>query len=172
MRCDGSKCCRGCGPQEQFYGCADVAISAGSGVNAQPPKFTLPPYIGNFLTTKRWSGSGAGIVAPNSFVPLVNNNLPSGPVALPQAEPKCRATKEFSNPVWDEWCMNTCHSGDDCPKNICTDDCREDKPVCRAKEFYRAKQANPVVADQWCAERCSTGLCPFEYCEESCWSST
>ncbi|XP_076114434.1 uncharacterized protein LOC143082581 [Mytilus galloprovincialis] len=33
--CDqNNKCCIGCGPQEQFYGCADIAISPASGYSA------------------------------------------------------------------------------------------------------------------------------------------
>jgi hypothetical protein len=29
---DNHNCCVGCGPQEQFYGCADIPISVSSGI--------------------------------------------------------------------------------------------------------------------------------------------
>jgi len=43
MRCEGGQCCRGCGPQEQFYGCADIAIVPGY-VYPQEPRPT-PAYV-------------------------------------------------------------------------------------------------------------------------------
>ena len=190
VRCDGSQCCRGCGPQEQFYGCADVAILAGNQAQLNN-RFTLPPYIGNAITTRRTIGANIGAQvepkpsspvngAPNSFIPVsggsmngvgAGNNLPSGIVGVPTLSPSCTATKDYSSPAWDEWCVKTCNSGDDCPRDICSDNCRV-ASACRAKPFFRGKQTDPLAADKWCMERCTSELCPFEYCEESCWSST
>lgn len=182
VRCDGSECCRGCGDQEQFYGCADVAI--GAGYNTQQQEYTIPPYLGNLLTTRRVSGNNAAI--PDSFVPVASGSgassgsqgtqvsqgsqLPSGPVGVPVEELKCRANEEYSSPGWDEWCYNTCRSGDDCPATLCTEECQ--MLTCRAKEFFREAEGDPVAADEWCQDTCAGGFCPLEYCEKSCWVST
>ncbi|XP_076802032.1 uncharacterized protein LOC143446325 [Clavelina lepadiformis] len=42
--CDETgKCCLGCGPQEKFYGCADIAI--GDGPTLAPPGWNEPPVV-------------------------------------------------------------------------------------------------------------------------------
>lgn len=170
VRCDGSKCCRGCGPQEQFYGCADVSVGTG----IKPQVFTRPVYFGNELTTRR--SNNVVNKAPDSFVPLplVTEKPNQAPdvfgIGAPEPEVKCMATKEYNTPAWNDWCLNTCAKVGVCPKEICTDACRMTE--CKAKAFFRELLSNPSMADNWCTEKCKSGLCPFEYCEKSCWSFT
>lgn len=90
VHCQGSTCCRGCGQQEWFYGCADISIKPSAGAsnqnyfhfgnqNMQGPLTTLfkrqptertPIYPNNF---------------PDSFVPInVGGPYNSGKGSLPQ----------------------------------------------------------------------------------------
>ncbi|WAR03973.1 hypothetical protein MAR_010534, partial [Mya arenaria] len=46
VACNGSRCCHGCGPQEQFYGCADVSILPG----AVPPQTHVRQYSNDVAT--------------------------------------------------------------------------------------------------------------------------
>ena len=90
VHCQGSTCCRGCGQQEWFYGCADISIKPSAGAsnqnyfhfgnqNMQGPLTTLfkrqptertPIYPNNF---------------PDSFVPInVGGPYDSGKGSLPQ----------------------------------------------------------------------------------------
>merc|ERR1712108_85921 len=81
---DTGKCCEGCGPQETFWGCSDVAITGGG---PNPP--TIPPI-------------------PET------TTVPNGPVTLeptttagPKPGPgkKCHAISPYNNqPGMDDWC--------------------------------------------------------------------
>ena len=181
VRCNGSKCCRGCGPQEQFYGCSDIAIK-GNNSPYKPPvivqpvptqKLPLPPVINN---------GGNGLV-PGSFRPIGtgSNSLPSGHVPVPDVNKDCKATALFRSniPTADDWCRTNCENGY-CPKQYCDDTCRGKVtlvPVnnaannaCKARQFWREKYSVPEAADKWCINRCGSGHCPLEYCEDSCWA--
>ena len=61
--CDGSTCCKGCGSQEQFYGCSDVEIS-GSGSSYSAASGSRFPIV--FAGTTGESSSIFGIGAPQS----------------------------------------------------------------------------------------------------------
>lgn len=173
VRCDGSNCCRGCGPQEQFYGCSDISIAASSSPNKPPgyikPVPTYPPYP----ATVNHIGSGA---IPASFQPILPEFI-GEPVTVSTVDKDCKGTREFrfSNAMADAWCQRNCANGF-CPKEYCDDGCRETVPIlpiindCRAKQFWRDTYSVPDAADKWCAETCAKGHCPLEYCEGSCWA--
>lgn len=170
VRCDGSNCCRGCGPQEQFYGCSDITIKANGSPNKPPvyiqPVPTQQPLPGN-------ANNGGNGAIPASFQPILPEyiGVPMQPVS------ECKGTAEFraGNAAADDWCIRHCANGY-CPKEYCSDQCRGKSPllpvtnVCKAKQFWREKYDVPAAADKWCKDTCSRGHCPFEYCESDCWS--
>jgi len=98
---DTGKCCEGCGPQETFWGCSDVAITGGG---PNPP--TIPPI-------------------PET------TTVPDGPVTLeptttagPKPGPgkKCHAISPYNNqPGMDDWCKENCRAGN-CPPSMCACD--------------------------------------------------
>ncbi|XP_053383502.1 uncharacterized protein LOC128549850 [Mercenaria mercenaria] len=60
------ECCMGCGPQEQFYGCADVSIEKSTnGGSGSYPRTTKSPFRPVFTRNTQ----------PNAFVPI---NIRSG----------------------------------------------------------------------------------------------
>lgn len=97
--CDNNhKCCIGCGPQEQFYGCADIAISSSG--------------------TSQSSSTGTGVQQgrPFSFLPILGHNSGS-----------CKATPLFKsrNPYADQYCVSQCNQNN-CPTSAyCTNACRK-----------------------------------------------
>ncbi|XP_045180175.2 uncharacterized protein LOC123539591 [Mercenaria mercenaria] len=55
------ECCKGCGPQEQFYGCADVSVEkSSSGTSGFHPKTTKSPFRPVFTRNTQ----------PNGFIPI------------------------------------------------------------------------------------------------------
>lgn len=187
VRCDVSGCCRGCGPQEQFYGCSDVEITANN-KPYKPPSYPQPiptqqPHTGignvpvNTLGGKVPVTVVGSNMVPASFIPIAPAILPSGHVAVQGVDNECIATNEFraANPGSDDWCRRNCMNGY-CPNQFCDDVCRQHVPLlpiendCKAKQFWRQKYTNPAAADKWCAERCAFSLCPLDICEMSCWS--
>ena len=71
MHCHGSSCCRGCGPQEWFYGCADIAIDPSAGTDSQNVfqngNQNSWPFFNRKTTEKTPVPPGN---FPDSFVPL------------------------------------------------------------------------------------------------------
>ncbi|KAH3894119.1 uncharacterized protein LOC127862143 isoform X2 [Dreissena polymorpha] len=167
-RCDGSQCCRGCGPQEQFYGCSDVTILAGNGGSVPQ----APPSQ-NQGAKPQPLPSSQGSVFPDSFIPSYSG---SGQVAPPETlgvgstAGKCAATKEYRlvNNGADAWCVTNCRLFNNCPKERCTDECRQSLSECKAKPFYVSRFGAPELANVWCRQQCTQSICPLEFCEKSC----
>jgi len=93
------ECCLGCGPQETFWGCADITIQ-GSG----PHNTTIPIP----------STSGAKTTKP---VPVETTTKPN--------TDNCHAIPPYdSDPGMDEWCKTNCKVGN-CPPDVCSCDPRK-----------------------------------------------
>ncbi|CAG2226630.1 unnamed protein product [Mytilus edulis] len=97
--CDNNhNCCIGCGPQEQFYGCADIAISSSG--------------------TSQSSSTGTGVHQgrPFSFLPILGHKIGT-----------CKATPLFKsrNPYADQFCVSQCNRNKCPPSTYCTDACRK-----------------------------------------------
>lgn len=182
VRCNGSNCCRGCGPQEQFYGCSDITIK-GNNSPYKPPVIVQPVPTQKPLPPNFNNGGSGGV--PGSFQPIApgsgGNNLPTGHVPLPDIVKDCKGTALFrsNNAIADDWCRRNCMNGY-CPKVYCDDTCRGGATLvpinnsmnndCKAKQFWREKNPVPEAADKWCLNRCRNGHCPLDYCEDSCWA--
>ena len=134
--CDGSTCCKGCGSQEQFYGCSDVAIS-GSGSPYSASSGSRFPIVSSSASGE--SASIVGIGAPQSSFNQIQYGSVAGQSAIsssvqgigaPQVGSnnvgtQCQAT-QFGRSTYayaDQWCQTQCRLGN-CPQNYCEASCR------------------------------------------------
>ncbi|CAG2226629.1 unnamed protein product [Mytilus edulis] len=94
--CDNNhNCCIGCGPQEQFYGCADIAISSSG--------------------TSQFSNTGVHQGRPVGFLPISGQN-----VGTCQATPLFKSRYRYA----DQYCVSQCNQNKCPPRIYCTDACR------------------------------------------------
>jgi len=95
------KGCVGCGPQETFWGCSDIAISS-NGHNPNPPSPTREPNPQpSFATTE---------------IPTTTTTTPARPVG------PCHATGPWTGDAqMNIWCQMNCAAGY-CPPSHCTCD--------------------------------------------------
>nr|XP_022335450.1 uncharacterized protein LOC111132085 [Crassostrea virginica] len=94
--------CKGCGKQEQFYGCADIAINHASGGSSQTGSYY--PYVPQAVVGRPQ--------LPPTFV--------GGAAAV------CTATTAFrrlSPSTADNWCVSNCRMGN-CPPLYCNSSCQ------------------------------------------------
>ncbi|XP_061197891.1 uncharacterized protein LOC133206002 [Saccostrea echinata] len=94
--------CKGCGPQEQFYGCADIAIDK---VPYGSQQKEIPrPFIQQHVEAR-----------PQLIPTFING------IAV-----TCRATPDFRiiNNYADNWCKSNCRRGY-CPSLYCTAACQK-----------------------------------------------
>ena len=135
VHCQGSRCCRGCGPQEWFYGCADIAIEPSSTGNS-PDSYnfghqnTPSGQINNLFISKTTKQTPVHIDnIPDSFLPLNvglqngDHNLPQNIVTVPVGSKtsECRAKPGLR--YYDDMCRKMCAVGN-CPVNWCIDACQ------------------------------------------------
>ncbi|XP_048749525.2 uncharacterized protein LOC125661528 [Ostrea edulis] len=143
---DGHSCI-GCGPQEEFYGCADVAIISRTTpissshsdtprpvvitrpppiVTRPPPIVTRPPPIVTRPPMKTTTLSKISAGFPINIFPGVPTNAASTTtttktVMTTSDRPAsgCRAINLWvGNPVLDQWCISNCARGN-CPPSAC-----------------------------------------------------
>jgi len=143
-----NKGCVGCGPQETFWGCADIAISrdngGAGGVGGSPESGTT--------TTIASESTTPSITTTTTTMTTTKSNPGSGSV--------CKA-KYAGNPNMDQWCKDNCALGY-CPATHCKcTDGADRRPVCKA---VGAWFGNPGM-DQWCKGNCALGYCPDTHCK-------
>ncbi|XP_050408925.1 uncharacterized protein LOC126823898 [Patella vulgata] len=143
------KSCVGCGPQEEFYACADIAISPGSMVTESPTASTTVST--EIMTTTQAHKT-------SSFAP----------VQPPQGSPSntnCHAIGAFANDqAYNNWCVANCALGT-CPDYLCScDDGSDDEDVPHVPECnsYGIFKSNSM--DEWCKTQCQVGFCPDTHC--------
>ncbi|KAK2138631.1 hypothetical protein NP493_7375g00004 [Ridgeia piscesae] len=179
--------CIGCGPQEEFYGCADVAIvplpatlspqaAAGKPSRMTPPSAAATQATpGQLATTsqppkehrpytqppnpKPEVVTTAHTVPPVPEVVTAYHSMPHRPI--PAAE-GCFAADGFEdNKTLDRWCRVNCPLGH-CPAMLCRCGPRAaSRKVCKTTKVGPWKNAN---LDSWCARNCAAGLCPPTRC--------
>ncbi|XP_060075035.1 uncharacterized protein LOC132554743 [Ylistrum balloti] len=122
--------CIGCGLQEMFLGCSDIAISAGSNGQVQPqvtsrpvtsaPVQTQRPMI---ITAKPVSNTPnpaqpIQTVRPNSGIFFGQTNIQIGQTGG-QTITGCRAINLWAGVAQlDQWCLDNCQKGN-CPPEAC-----------------------------------------------------
>ncbi|XP_050410035.1 uncharacterized protein LOC126824727 [Patella vulgata] len=156
------KSCVGCGPQEEFYACSDIAIASDSMVTKSPvASVTVPTKsrvaIGmvpiEMLTTRLPKARKT-----SSFAPIQASQSPS-------LNKNCHAIGTFANhQAYNNWCVANCALGI-CPGYLCScDDGSDDDDVpyvleCNSYGIFKSK-----CMDQWCKTNCQLGFCPNTHC--------
>jgi len=99
------KGCEGCGPQETFWGCSDIAISAGGGGGGDSTTFAPPTAVTSDETTTTATTTTTTTTTTKSGEPS-----PS----------KCRAVGVWKGDAgMDKWCVINCARGM-CPSSDCS----------------------------------------------------
>lgn len=183
---DDGRSCVGCGPQEEFYGCADVAIfplPATSNTQAAGPTRRTPPPAGKTTqapsdqptTSSPPPNEERSTTQPPRRVPEVVTAAPTEPrvpenvtastteprVTTPNAEGCVAADGYEDNKNMERWCQVNCPLGN-CPPFLCR--CGPHAPtrkVCKTTTVGPWKNAN---LDKWCARNCAAGFCPATHC--------
>ncbi|CAH1774521.1 unnamed protein product [Owenia fusiformis] len=93
--------CVGCGPQEQFFGCADISIH-----ETLDEMSTQPPSKQSFVSTTE------------SYDKLINDRLVTSKEALSKCVARGGWVTEADQVVKNEWCNLVC-SREHCPKGYC-----------------------------------------------------
>ena len=115
----------GHGPQEEFYGCADVAIieeGEGSGTGEEGEEEDHEEGDVDDQNNEQGNGNDAGVGTPEEedgqhgkWVPIWNRDAPTTGGA------KCNATGLWTNAAgMNGWCQENCvHPNPNCPKDRC-----------------------------------------------------
>ncbi|XP_046551505.1 mucin-5AC-like [Haliotis rubra] len=144
--CEGPTCCVGCGPQEQFYGCADVAISADdkdqttsppSTSKTSPCQETTKPVVEQTTSESR-----------NITKPSTDTTTTSTSATTVTSSPSSAATSDTTTSITDST----------------TDKSDENSDDCKATGVW---EGNPKIT-VWCLGNCARGYCPEDYCSEAC----
>ncbi|XP_062592172.1 uncharacterized protein LOC134253624 [Saccostrea cucullata] len=120
--------CKGCGPQEQFYGCADIAIDKAPYGSQQKGNFHPYVHVTQHVEARP-------LVITNGVQQKdIPHPVPQHVEARPQLIPTfvdgvavtCRATPGFRimNSYADNWCKSNCRRGY-CPSLYCTSACQK-----------------------------------------------
>lgn len=118
--CEGSHCCVGCGPQEQFYGCADVSVGS---IDSQPHSSSgqLPAAQNQINVVS--NQQSVGYIPQNTYHVISGQALFTGSGSRPDpctATPQYRANFQYA----DKFCLVQCGRGN-CPsQEYCTPACR------------------------------------------------
>jgi len=173
---DTGESCVGCGPQEQFYGCSDIAITPLNG-NSQPPVNDVPITI--HLPRETTIPAGAPTITtitPTTTDPHTTTLAPTttDPHTTTTVSPPGDSAEEDTGVLdcasvgaWagDEavrvWCNINCNAGF-CPTTHCHCQRQNGIPAtgCRPTLLY-SKQ--PGITD-WCITNCRSGYCPSTHC--------
>jgi len=98
------KACVGCGPQETFWGCSDISISAGGGTGSSTTSAHQP------------SSPSTAISSAGTMTTAQETTTKSG------GSSKCRAIGPWKGQAnMDKWCVNNCAMGH-CPPSHCSCD--------------------------------------------------
>ena len=149
---DGTSCL-GCGDQEQFYGCSDVAISkdGASGEGTAPP-----PTSGTTTTTKPPTQTTTKSPTQTTTTPSDDDSGGS--------QGNCVATGNYSgDESMDEWCHNNCAMGY-CPATHCTCGGTDKDGQPRMDCMAVGSWIGQASMDKWCKVNCPAGNCPKSHC--------
>merc|ERR1712168_162320 len=156
----------GYGPQEQFYGCADISIRGQGWTTSKKP-----------LTTTARPATTTARATTTTAAPTAKSTPTASPTSRPTS---CWAVNEFEGVVaMDKWCQDNCLSGY-CPASMC--ECASDKMPSTASPVKTTAKApastsrpsmcwaineweGQASVDAWCLHSCLTGICPENMCE-------
>ena len=149
---DGTSCL-GCGDQEQFYGCSDVAITKDGASNEGTAP---PPTSGTTTTTKPPTQT-------TTKPPTQTTTKPSGDNSG-GSQGNCVATGNYSgDESMDKWCQNNCAMGY-CPATHCTCGGTDKDGQPRMDCMAVGSWIGQASMDKWCKVNCPAGNCPKSHC--------
>ncbi|XP_071110324.1 uncharacterized protein [Haliotis cracherodii] len=147
--CDGPTCCVGCGPQEQFYGCADVAISADSEDQTKSPTSTFNVHSATSLCHVATKPVEQTTSEARNITTAANTTTTSTATTTVTASPTSATTSETTTSVAD---------------SPTADDSDENSGDCKATGVWEGNSRITV----WCIANCRRGYCPEYYCSDAC----
>ena len=137
--CDGTNCCKGCGSQEQFYGCSDVSISTSGSHYSNSQPITSSSNFGASSSVFGIGSSQSGSSPIGMFSSVDSGHSGESASVIGIGAPQSGSSQ-----------LGT-YQGQ--------------RSKCQATQFARSKYA---FADQWCQTQCKLGNCPTNYCEVAC----
>jgi len=149
--------CIGCGPQETFWGCSDIAISSDNGGGGSGGEVGGNPVSGT--TTTIASEPTQSTTSTTITTKTTTNSKPAGSA--------CKAVGPWKGQLSiDNWCKEHCAIGY-CPASHCT--CKNGadpttekppSPICKAAGPWKGQ----LSIDNWCKDHCAIGYCPASHC--------
>lgn len=166
---DGTSC-TGCGPQEEFYGCSDIAVEGDTTGTAQPPTIH-PTTTAAPQQTPEPTTTAAPTPTPQPTItstaqpttstarPTTLSPRPTNPAATSSPVVQWTCTAVVNSGATDFWCESNCkHTPSNCPPSHCECGLVE-KWTCKAVVIYGA-------TDEWCNTNCNHNppFCPSTHC--------
>lgn len=116
--------CKGCGPQEEFYGCADVTIISKT-TSIPQVQTSLPPNTPRPVVITRPTETQPPPVTAKPTTTTTTTPVPTTTETVmtssvkPTSGSGCRAINLWAgNPTLDKWCISNCAKGN-CPSSAC-----------------------------------------------------
>lgn len=116
--------CKGCGPQEEFYGCADVTIISKT-TSLPQVQTSLPPNTPRPVVIIRPTETQPPPVTAKPTTTTTTTPVPTTTETVmtssvkPTSGSGCRAINLWAgNPTLDKWCISNCAKGN-CPSSAC-----------------------------------------------------
>ncbi|KAL8583260.1 hypothetical protein ACOMHN_043095 [Nucella lapillus] len=122
---DGSQCCVGCGPQENFVNCADVAIISANGATTTTPPpqtatTTIPPPQTASTTTPPPQTATTTTPPPQTASTTPTTTTTTTTTGDQSNSGSCHAVAPYDHvPGMDQWCVTNCAAGF-CPPFHCS----------------------------------------------------
>ncbi|XP_060576961.1 uncharacterized protein LOC132734272 [Ruditapes philippinarum] len=119
--CDNNNnnCCKGCGPQEQFLGCADVSIASSGNSFGSNNNNNVQSGFGGIQIGAVQIGVKTPEVTGDGFIPIGTNGASLSGSKICEATATWKARYIFA----DQWCRSQCAAGN-CPVQYCKNTCR------------------------------------------------
>jgi hypothetical protein len=157
------ECCKGCGPQETFVNCADIAIDDdGSVVSTPKPTTKTTPQ----QTTPKWTTPSP----PTTSIQPETTTKDLGPHVTSCANDElldCIGVGVYESLNYESWCNTYCSAGRPvCTPELCRCNCKK-KVTCFAIGDYE----DIPGLDDWCTDTCQYGCASFSHICSCNWVS-
>ena len=161
-RCEGvgalRRCCDGCGPQEQFYACADVDVRSSSGAAGNHS-----PVGSTFLQNANSVGHGAQVMNPTPY-----NKPPSIQYYVQSTLPP---SQQYGHP--NQFYQYARPNGQYVPKPQTPPPSNYHVFLGNSQQvsvysYYSRCRGIPEPLTDYCRRNCRSGFCSRVYCNEAC----
>ena len=158
------RCCDGCGPQEQFYGCADVDVRSSSGAGGN-----LSPVHSTSLQSPDRFGQGTQILNPTS-----NKNPPSGhyyvnpTFGASQQYPQSNLFYQYVRPANGQYVPNPQTPPPSKYQFFFGSNLNSPQSSASSSYYYSRCRGITESLTDYCRRNCRSGFCSRVYCTETC----